>query len=67
MNGIPYLGYLHSSDGKLFIVGPDGFCHEAGDVAELLGEGRAASGTPSIDVDPESVTDREVDRREIES
>lgn len=66
MNDFPRLGYLHSSDG-VSIVGPDGFCHEIEDVADLIDDTPAALEVPTIDVAPESVTDREIGQRGIEN
>lgn len=62
MNDTRHIGYLQNSDG-ISVVGPDGFCWEPSD----LEPGPAALDVPTIDVEPEAVTDREVGQRGIEN
>ncbi|MGW5519298.1 hypothetical protein [Nocardia africana] len=69
MSEIPYQGWLHHNDGDLFIVGMDGFCHEPDRVTEIIEAADTATtpalDVPTIDVTPESVTDREAGQREL--
>ncbi|AHH16605.1 hypothetical protein NONO_c18050 [Nocardia nova SH22a] len=59
MNEPQYIGWLHTSDG-IHRVGPDGFCDVA-EAPELVERETRALDVPTIDVAPESVTDREAD------
>ncbi|WP_227980004.1 hypothetical protein [Nocardia spumae] len=60
------MGYLHGSDG-ISVVDTTGWCHELDDAADLLDEDTPALNVLTIDVDPESVTDREAGQRELEN
>lgn len=64
MNDRRHIGYLHHNDGTLSVVGQDGFCWEPRDLED---DETPALDVPTIDVTPESVTDRETGQREIEN
>ena len=68
--GFPYQGYVHHNDGHLQIIGLDGWCHDAENVADALDAAEPpapALDVPTIDVAPESVTDQETGQRELDS